>query len=118
MIINTVYMVLITLIIATPIGISTALFLTQYAKQGRLVRAIRFTTEVWRYPVDYFWSRRLSIVFRNPGFWLLDLFPGSLTMTMMILPTLVRTTEEAILSVPMSYQEGALALGAGRLRHF
>ena len=46
MIINTVYMVLITLIIATPIGISTALFLTQYAKQGRLVRAIRFTTEV------------------------------------------------------------------------
>ena len=115
-IINTVYMVLITLIIATPIGISTALFLTQYAKQGRLVRAIRFTTEVLAGIPSIIFGLVGSVLFSETLGFGYSILSGSLTMTMMILPTLVRTTEEAILSVPMSYQEGALALGAGRLR--
>jgi phosphate transport system permease protein len=116
MIINTVYMVVLTLLIATPIGLSTAVYLTQYAKQGRLVRAIRFTTEVLSGIPSIIFGLVGSALFSTTLGFGYSILSGSLTMTMMILPTIVRTTEEAILSVPLSYQEGALGLGAGRLR--
>ncbi len=116
MIINTLYIVVITLLIATPIGISSAIYLTQYAKQGKLVRAIRFTTEVL--------SGIPSIIFGLFGYTVFcvlfrletSILAGCLTMTLCILPTIVRTTEESLLSVPISYKEGAMALGAGKLR--
>ena len=116
MIINTLYIVVITLLIAAPIGISSAIYLTQYAKQGRLVRSIRFTTEVL--------SGIPSIIFGLFGYTVfcilfrlqVSILAGCLTMAICILPTIVRTTEESLLSVPTSYKEGALALGAGKLR--
>lgn len=116
MIINTLYIVWITLLIATPIGISSAIYLTQYAKQGKLVRVIRFTTEVL--------AGIPSIIFGLFGYTIFcimfrlgtSILAGCLTMTICILPTIVRTTEESLLSVPSSYKEGAMALGAGKLR--
>ena len=116
MIINTVYIVAITLLIAVPIGISSAIYLTQYAKQGRLVKAIRFTTEVL--------SGIPSIIFGLFGYTVfcilfrlqISILAGCLTMTICILPTIVRTTEESLIAVPLAYKEGAMALGAGKLR--
>lgn len=116
MIINTLYIVVITLLIVTPIGIASAIYLTQYARQGKLVKIIRFTTEVL--------SGVPSIVFGLFGYTVFcvmmgmgySILAGCLTMTICILPTIVRTTEESLLAVPESYKEGALALGAGKTR--
>lgn len=116
MIINTLYIVFLSLLLATPVGIGSAIYLTQYARQGRLVRMIRFTTEVL--------SGIPSILFGLFGYAVfvvlfqlkLSILSGSLTMMICILPTIVRTTEEALLAVPSSYKEGALALGTGKLR--
>ena len=116
MIINTLYVVLVTLLISTPIGIGCAIYLTQYAKQGKLVKAIRFTTEVL--------SGIPSIIFGLFGYSFFcilfnlqySILAGCLTMALCILPTIIRTTEEAILAVPTSYKEGAMALGASKLR--
>ena len=116
MIINTLYIVIITLLIVTPVGLSAAIYLTQYAKQGKLVKAIRFTTEVL--------SGVPSIIFGLFGYTVfcvmlgmgVSILAGCLTMTICILPTIIRTTEESLLAVPDSYKEGALALGAGKLR--
>lgn len=116
MIINTVYIVVITLLISAPVGISSAIYLTQYAKQGRLVRVIRFATEVL--------SGIPSIIFGLFGYTVFcilfrlqtSILAGCLTMSICILPTIIRTTEESLLAVPESYKEGAMALGAGKLR--
>ena len=116
MIINTMYIVVITLLISAPIGISSAIYLTQYAKQGRLVKTIRFTTEVL--------SGIPSIIFGLFGYTVFcilfrlqtSILAGCLTMSICILPTIIRTTEESLLAVPGSYKEGAMALGAGKLR--
>ena len=110
MIINTLYIVVITL------GIASAIYLTQYARQGKRVKTIRFTTEVL--------SGVPSIVFGLFGYTVFcvmmgmgySILAGCLTMTICILPTIVRTTEESLLAVPESYKEGALALGAGKTR--
>lgn len=114
-IVSTVYFTVLTLLIATPIGVGAALFLTEYTKEGKVTRIIRFGTEAL--------SGIPSIVFGLFGFaffvillepithgW--SLISGSLTGATMILPTLVRTSEEAIKTVPVSYREGSLALGA------
>ncbi len=116
MIINTLYMVILTLLIATPLSLATAIYLTQYAKPGKMLDAIRFTTEVL--------AGIPSILFGLVGFAVLSvtfqmgysILAGSLTMTIMVLPLIVRTTEEALLAVPTTYSEGALALGANKLR--
>ena len=116
MIINTMYIVVITLLISAPIGISSAIYLTQYAKQGRLVKAIRFTTEVL--------SGIPSIIFGLFGYTVFcilfrlqtSILAGCFTMSICILPTIIRTTEESLLAVPSYYKEGAMALGAGKLR--
>lgn len=116
MIINTAYVILVSLVLATPMGIGSAIYMTQYAKQGRLVRIIRFTTEVL--------SGIPSILFGLFGYAVfvvlfqlkLSIISGSLTMMICILPTIIRTTEEALLAVPVAYKEGAMALGAGKLR--
>ena len=116
MLINTLYLVALTLLIAAPIGIASAIYLTQYAKQGKLVKVIRFTTEVL--------SGIPSILFGLFGYTVFctlfrlqtSILAGALTMSLCVLPTIIRTTEESLLAVPQSYQEGALALGAGKFR--
>ncbi len=116
MIINTLYIIILSLLFSTPIGIGSAIYLTQYARQGRLVKAIRFATEVL--------SGIPSVLFGLFGYAVfvvlfqlkLSILSGSLTMMICILPTIIRTTEESLLAVPNTYKEGALALGAGKLR--
>lgn len=116
MIINTIYIVVGTLVFSVPVGIGAAIYLTQYAKQGKLVQLIRFTTEML--------SGIPSILFGLFGYAVFCIFfslgtsilSGCLTMSLMVLPITIRTTEEALLAVPSSYRDGALALGAGKLR--
>lgn len=116
MLINTMYVVVGVMVFSVPIGIGAAIYLTQYAKQGRLVKIIRFTTEIL--------SGIPSILFGLFGYAVFCIFfslgtsilAGCLTMTLMVLPIIIRTTEEALLSVPISYRDAALALGAGKLR--
>jgi phosphate transport system permease protein len=111
-IVTTVYLALFSLVIAAPIGIFAAIFLTEYAKEGMLIRLIRFGTESL--------AGIPSIIFGLFGYVFFVVFlrfrysivSGGLTLTLMILPTIIRTAEEAIKMVPRSYREGSLALGA------
>lgn len=116
-IINTIIMVAFTLILAVPIGIAAAIYLVEYAKRGsKLVKVIRVTTETL--------AGIPSIVFGLFGFlafvlafgWGYSMIAGVLTLTFMVLPTIIRTTEEALLAVPDSFREGSFGLGAGKLR--
>lgn len=116
-IINTVTMTLLSLAIAVPIGIFSAIYLVEYAGRGnKLVTVIRFTTESL--------AGIPSIVFGLFGYLIfvikfgfnLSMLSGALTLAIMILPTIIRTTEESLKSVPDSYREGSFGLGAGRLR--
>lgn len=111
-IVGTVYLVAVSLVIAAPVGILSAIYLTEYAPRGRIVNIIRFATETL--------AGIPSIIFGLFGFAFLVIFmgfswsilSGGLTVAFMILPTIIRTTEEAIKSVPNIYREGSLALGA------
>lgn len=116
-IINTIIMVFLTLLLAVPIGIAAAIYLVEYSKRNsKLVKAIRLTTETL--------AGIPSIVFGLFGFivfvlllkWGNSLLAGVLTLTMMVLPTIVRTTEESLLAVPDMFREGSYGLGAGKLR--
>lgn len=116
-IINTFLMTALSLLIAVPIGICSAIYLVEYAKRGnKLVSIVRITTETL--------SGIPSIVYGLFGYLMfviafglgLSFFGGALTLSIMVLPTIMRTTEEALLSVPDSYREGSFGLGAGRLR--
>ena len=101
--INTVLMTLATLIVAVPLGIFAAIYLVEYAKKGnKLVSVIRVTAETL--------TGIPSIVY---GLFLLS---GALTLAIMVLPVIMRTTEEALMAVPDSYREGSFGLGAGKLR--
>lgn len=116
-IINTLSMVAMTLVIAVPIGVFAAVYLVEYAKRGnKLVKIIRVTTETL--------SGIPSIVFGLFGYlmfnlslgWGFSMLAGVVTLAMMILPLVIRTTEEALLAVPDSYREGSFGLGAGKMR--
>lgn len=115
--INTVLMTLLSLIVAVPIGIFSAIYLVEYARRGnRLVKVVRVTAETL--------SGIPSIVYGLFGFlffgvsfgWGYSMLGGALTMAIMILPLIMRTTEEALMSVPDSFREGSFGLGAGKLR--
>ncbi len=111
-IIGTVYVTLISILIATPIGIAAAIYFSEYAKKGRFVGVIRFFTEVLAgIPSIIFglFGFAFFVVFLGMGWSVLS---GGLTLSMMILPTLVRSTEESLKTVPMAYREGSLSLGA------
>lgn len=116
-IINTVLMTALTLLLAVPVGIFAAVYLVEYAKRGnKLVKLIRITTETL--------SGIPSIVFGLFGFlmfvihlkWGNAMLAGVITLAMMVLPLIIRTTEEALLAVPDSYREGSFGLGAGKMR--
>lgn len=116
MIINTVYVIALTLLISVPAGIGCAIYLTQYSRQGKLVKTIRFATEVLAGIPSIIYALfgyAVFVVMFRLGY---SILAGCFTMSICILPTIVRTTEEALLAVPISYKEGAMALGASRLR--
>lgn len=116
MMINTVYLIVITLLIAVPIGIASAIYLTQYARQGRLVRAIRFTTETLAGIPSVIFGVFGYAVFVNAFNLKNSILAACLTLVFCVLPTIVRSTEEALLAVPSGYKEGALAMGASKLK--
>lgn len=111
-IINTLYLVVITLLVATPIGVGAAIYLTEYAKQGRLTKIIEFTTETLSGIPSIIYGLFGSVFFYNIFKLNYSILAGSLTLSIMVLPTIIRTTQEAIKTVPLGYREGAIGLGA------
>ena len=115
-IMNTIYVVIATLIMVLPLGVGAAIYLTEYAKNRKVVEIIEFASETL--------SGIPSIIFGLVGMLLFvqlfgfgtSLLAGSCTLVIMNLPTIMRTTEEALKTVPQSYREGAFALGAGKWR--
>ena len=116
-IINTVTMIALTLLIAVPVGIGSAIYLVEYAKRGsRLVKVVRTTTETLSGIPSIVYGLFGHLIFVIALHFNLSMVSGILTLAIMILPTIMRTTEEALKSVPDSYREGSFGLGAGRLR--
>lgn len=113
-IINTLYIIVITLLIATPIGVGAAIYLNEYAKPGRLVNLIEFTTETLSGIPSVIFGL-FGMVFFGTVFGLdYSLLSGAFTLTLMVLPLIVRNTQEALRTVPDSYRSGALGMGASK----
>lgn len=116
-IINTVTMTLLSLALAVPIGVFSAIYLVEYAKRGNpLVKVVRVTTETLAGIPSIVYGLFGYLIFVIACQFGLSMLSGALTLAIMILPTMMRTTEEALLSVPDSFREGSFGLGAGRLR--
>ncbi|MBQ5859042.1 MAG: phosphate ABC transporter permease PstA [Peptococcaceae bacterium] len=115
--VNTVLMVLFSLLIAVPVGIASAIYLVEYAKRGnKFIGLIRVTTETLQGIPSIVYGLFGALFFVKALDWGLSLIAGAFTLAIMILPLIMRTTEEALKSVPDSYREGAFGLGAGRVR--
>lgn len=111
-IVNTLYIIVITLLIATPVGIGSAIYLNEYAKPGKLVRAIEFTTETLSGIPSIIFGM-FGMMFFGTGLGLgYSILTGSLTLTLMVLSLITRNTQEALKTVPDSYRSGALGMGA------
>ena len=116
-IINTFIMVTLTLLLAVPIGVGAAIYLVEYAKKGnKLVKVIRITAETLSGIPSIIYGLFGFIVFVITLGWSYTLIAGVITMAIMILPLIMRTTEEALMAVPDSFREGSFGLGAGKLR--
>jgi phosphate transport system permease protein len=116
-IITTFYMVAFSLVIAVPFGIFCAIYLVEYAKKGnKLVRAIRITTETLSGIPSIVYGLFGMLFFVTQLKWGYSLIAGAFTLAIMILPLIIRSTEEALKAVDDSYREGSFGLGAGKLR--
>ena len=113
-ILNTLYIILVAMVIVLPLGVGAAIYLTEYATNRKVVEIIEFATEtltgipsiIFGLVGMLFFVQKLGLA---PG-----ILAGGLTLVIMILPTIVRTTQESLKTVPQSYREGALGLGAGK----
>ena len=115
--INTVIMTALSLIIAAPLGIFSAVYLVEYARRGnRLVSVVRMAAETLSGIPSIVYGLFGMLFFVVALDWGLSLLAGAFTLAIMILPLIMRTTEEALISVPDAYREGSFGLGAGRLR--
>lgn len=115
--INTILMILLALLVSLPLGIGAAIYLTEYTGRGnKLVSLIRITAETLSGIPSIVYGLFGMLFFVNALKLKLSLISGALTLSIMVLPTILRTTEEALLAVPESYREGSFGLGAGRLR--
>lgn len=115
--INTLLMTAFALLLAVPVGIGAAVYLTEYAGRGnRLVKVVRITAETLSGIPSIVYGLFGYLFFVTKLRWGLSLLSGAFTLAVMILPLVMRTTEEALRSVPDSYREGSFGLGAGRLR--
>lgn len=116
-IINTLIMTALTLLLAVPIGVFAAIYLVEYAKKGsKLVKLIRVTAETLAGIPSIVYGLFGFIVFVITLGWSYTLIAGVITLSIMILPLIIRTTEEALMAVPDSFREGSFGLGAGKLR--
>lgn len=111
-IVNTLYIIVITLVIATPIGVGSAIYLNEYAKPGKIVRIIEFTTETLSGIPSIIFGLFGSVFFGTTLKLGYSLLTGALTLSLMILPLITRNTQEALRTVPNSYRSGALGMGA------
>lgn len=116
-IINTLTMIGVTMLIAIPLGVGAAIYLVEYAKRGsKLVKVVRITTETLSGIPSIVYGLFGHLIFVIAMHFNMSMISGILTLAIMVLPTIMRTTEEALKSVPDSYREGSFGLGAGRLR--
>lgn len=116
-IINTLLMTALTLIVAVPLGVFAAIYLVEYAKKGnKLVNVVRITAETLTGIPSIVYGLFGLLFFVGYCKWGFSLLSGSLTLAIMVLPVIMRTTEEALLAVPDSFREGSFGLGAGKLR--
>lgn len=113
-IVNTLYIVVLTLLIATPIGIGSAIWMNEYAGQSRLVRLIEFTTETLAGIPSVIFGLFGMVFFGTTLGLGYSVLTGALTLTLMILPLVTRNTQEALKSVPDSYRSGAIGMGAAK----
>ncbi|MEG0051363.1 MAG: phosphate ABC transporter permease PstA [Terrisporobacter sp.] len=116
MVVSTVYMVLISIGIATPIGILSAIYLHEYAKKGKIVEIIRFATECLSGIPSIIYGLFGGIFFVVTLKMQYSIISGALTVAIIILPVIIRTTEEALKTVPNEYREGSLAMGATKFQ--
>ena len=115
--INTLLMTAFSLAIATPLGIFAAVWLVEYARRGnKMVKLVRLTTETLQGIPSIVYGLFGMLFFVTQMKWGYSLIAGAFTLSIMVLPVIMRTTEEALLSVPDSYREGSFGLGAGKLR--
>lgn len=111
-IVNTLYIVVLTLLFATPIGIGSAIYLNEYAKPGKIVRLMEFTTEILSGIPSIIFGL-FGMVFFGTALGLgYSILTGALTLTLMVLPLITRNTQEALKTVPDSYRSGAVGMGA------
>ena len=113
-ILNTLYIVLLAMAIVLPLGVGAAIYLTEYAANRRVVELIEFATETLTGIPSIIFGLVGMLFFVQKMDLQAGVLAGSLTLVVMILPTIVRTTQESLKTVPQSYREGALALGAGK----
>ena len=111
-VLNTLYIIIISLAIVLPLGIGAAIYLTEYAKNKRMVWLIEFTTETLTGIPSIIYGLVGMLFFAQFCGLQTSLLAGGLTLVIMILPTIIRTTQESLKTVPFSYREGALGLGA------
>ena len=116
-VVNTLLMILMSLLLAVPFGIFAAIYLVEYAKKGnKLVSVVRVTAETLSGIPSIVYGLFGMLFFVNALGWGFSLLAGAFTMAIMILPLIMRTTEEALKAVPDSFREGSFGLGAGKLR--
>lgn len=115
--INTLMLVALALVMSIPFGIGSAIYLTEYAKKGnKFVSIIRVTTETLSGIPSIIYGLFGMLFFVTALKWQYSILAGAATVAVMVLPTIMRTTEEALLAVPDSFREASLALGAGKIR--
>ena len=113
-ILNTLYVILLTLLIVLPLGVGAAVYLTEYASNRRLIEVIEFTNETLAGIPSIIYGLVGMLVFSQALGFQTCLLSGSLTLVVMNLPTIIRTTQESLKTVPQGYREGAMGLGAGK----
>lgn len=111
-IVNTLYIIVMTLVIAAPVGIGSAIYLNEYAKPGKMVRTIEFTTEILSGIPSIIFGLFGMVFFGSALKLGYSVLTGAFTLTLMVLPLITRSTQEALKTVPGSYRSGALGIGA------
>lgn len=115
--INTLFMTVLALVISIPFGVGAAIYLVEYAKKGnKLVETVRVTAETLAGIPSIIYGLFGMLFFVTALHWGYSMLAGAMTLAIMVLPTIMRTTEEALLCVPDSFREGSFGLGAGKLR--
>lgn len=115
-ILNTLYIIIITLVIALPLGVGAAIYLNEYAKNRKIVGIIELATETLSGIPSIIYGLAGMLIFVSMFSLGTSILAGSFTLVIMILPTIIRTTQESLKTIPDGYREGSLALGSGKWR--